>query len=240
MKAQERHRLKENAFASNTIRVVESVTEYRDRWIAGSLTVVLLIVAAGGFSLWQKRQREAGGAMLGIALAIEQSQIAPASTVPGAKQTPGTYPTEQARNEAALAAFQQVAAAYGSANAGLTAQYHVGVAQLAMGHFTEAQQAFEKTAAAAGSSVYGPMSRMGRAEVLLAAGKFDDAIKAFTELSAERDGLLPIDGVLMQLGKSCAKAGKTQEAKATFKRIVDEFPDSPYVTDAKTQLTLLG
>jgi TolA-binding protein len=240
MKAQERHRLKENAFASNTVRVIESMTEYRDRWIMGGAAVVLLIAAVGGFTLWRQHASETGGAMLGIALAIEQAQIAPAPTVPGARQTPGTYPTEQARNEAALQAFQQVAAAYGSSNAGLTAQYHIGVAQLAMGHFTEARQAFEQTAARAGSSVYGPMARMGRAEVMLAAGQYEDAIKAFTELSAERDGLLPIDGVLMQLGKSCAKAGKTQEAKATFKRIVDEFPDSPYVTDAKTQLTLLG
>lgn len=240
MKAQERHRLKENAFASNTMKVIESVTAHRDRWLGGALVLVVLIAAVGGFNLWRKHQSEAGGAMLGIALAIEQAQIAPAPTVPGAKQTPGTYPTEQARNEAALKAFEQVAATYGSADAGLTARYHIGVAQLAMGHFTEAQQAFEATAAAAGASVYGPMARMGRAEVLLAAGKYDDAIKAFTELSAERDGLLPIDGVLMQLGKSCQKAGKTQEAKATFKRIVDEFPDSPYVTDAKTQLTQLG
>jgi TolA-binding protein len=178
--------------------------------------------------------------MLGIALAIEQAQIAPAPTVPGAKQTAGTYPTEQARSEAALKAFQEVASAYGSANAGLTAEYHVGVAQLALGHFTEAQQAFEKTASMAGTSVYGPIARMGRAEVMLASGKYEDAVKAFTELSGDRDGLLPIDGVLMQLARSCAKAGKTQEARAAFKRVVDEFPDSPYVTDAKAQITLLG
>ena len=240
MKAQERHRLKENAFASNTVRVIESLTEHRDRWIAGGLAVVGVIIAAGAYSMWSKHRSEEGGATLGVALAIEQAQIAPASTIPGASQAPGTYPTEQARSEAALKAFQQVAATYGSSNAGITAQYHIGVAQMALGHFTDAQQAFEKTTTIAGNSVYGPMGRMGAAEAMFAAGKFDDAIKAFTALSAERDGVLPIDGVLMQLARTCAKAGKTQEAKATFKRVVDEFPESPYATDARTQLTLLG
>jgi TolA-binding protein len=240
MKSQERHRLKENAFASNTMRVLDSVTEHRDRWIAGGVVFAVLIVAMGAYGYWQKHQSEAGGALLGIALAIEQAPIAPASTVPGASQAPGTYPTEQAKNEAALKAFEQIATQYGSSPAGVTARYHVGVAQLAVGHFAEAQQAFEKTAADAGSSIYGPMARMGRAEALLYAGKFDDAIKSFTELSAERDGVLPIDGVLMQLARSCAKAGKAQEAKATFKRVVDEFPESPYATEARTQLARLG
>jgi TolA-binding protein len=240
MKAHERHRLKENAFASNTMRVIDSVNEHRDLWIAGGVVFAVLIVAAGAYGYWQKHQSEAGGALLGIALAIEQAQIAPAPSVPGASQTAGTYPTEQAKNEAARKAFELVATQYGTSTAGVTARYHVGVAELALGHFAEAQQAFERTAADAGSSIYGPMARMGRAESLLYAGKFDDAIKAFTELSAERDGVLPIDGVLMQLARSCARAGKTQEARASFKRVVDEFPESPYATEARQQLALLG
>ena len=32
------------------------------------------------------------------------------------------------------------------------------------------------------------------------------------------------------------KAGKTQDARAAFKRVVDEFPDSPYATEAKQQI----
>ena len=50
-----------------------------------------------------------------------------------------------------------------------------------------------------------------------------------TDLSAQRDGALPVDGVLMELARVCRKAGKTQEARAAFKRVVDEFPESGYV-----------
>jgi hypothetical protein len=33
------------------------------------------------------------------------------------------------------------------------------------------------------------------------------------------------------------KAGKKQEARATFKRVVDEFPQSPLVSAARQQMT---
>ncbi len=84
------------------------------------------------------------------------------------------------------------------------------------------------------------MARLGRAESLRYQGKYDDAIKALTDLAAERDGMLPVDGVLMQLAQTCLKAGKTQEARAAFKRVVDEFPDSNYVAEARQQLTNIG
>ena len=240
MKAQERHRLKENAFATNTGLVIQSVAENRQRWFGVLIALVVLVIAAGGYAFWAKQQREAGGIQLGQALAIEQAIIAPAPTVPGATQAAGTYPTEQARGEAALKAFQDIASQYGSSKVGVTARYHTGIALLGLGRYADAQQAFEQVVNDAGSTVYGPMAKMGKGEALLQAGKFDDAIKVFTDLSGDRDGALPVDGVLMQLARAYTKAGKAQEARAAFKRVVDEFPDSPYTQEAQKQIALLG
>ena len=76
--------------------------------------------------------------------------------------------------------------------------------------------------------------------VQMASGQNDQAIKTFEELAAQRDGKLPVDGVLMQLASAYQKMGKNAEARTTYKRVVDEFPDSPYVQTARTQMTLLG
>jgi len=46
--------------------------------------------------------------------------------------------------------------------------------------------------------------------------------------------------VLMQLARAYIKAGKMQEARSTFKRVVDEFPDSTYASDARQQLAALN
>ena len=94
----------------------------------------------------------------------------------------------------------------------MTAQYHIGITQLALGHPAEADAAFQAVLSRAGSSVYAPVAKLGRAEVLTQQGKFDDAIKALTDLSGDRDGQLPIDGVLMQLGRTYLKlaSGRTR------------------------------
>ncbi len=241
MKAKERHQLKQNEFALTAGRVVDTVSRHQRRiqTIVGAVLVLVLVV--GGFLYWRGRQANRAGQQLGIALAMLDATIAPAPTIPGATQAPGTFPTEQARAEATLAAFEKVAAEFPSTEAGLAAQYHAAAELMSLGRYADAARAFEDVVARAGrSSLYGPMARLGLAEAKAAAGNHDDAIRAFTDLSAESDSELPIDGVLMQLGQVCLRAGKTDEARAAFRRVVDEFPDSPYVGDAERRLTALN
>ena len=68
------------------------------------------------------------------------------------------------------------------------------------------------------------------------AGQYDQAINAFKELAQRKDGVLPIDGILMQLGRAYVGAGKPADAQQTFNRLVEEFPTSPYITDARREL----
>ena len=109
-----------------------------------------------------------------------------------------------------------------------------------MGRFDEAQTAYKAVTASAGTSIYGTMAQLGAAQAQAGAGKYDDAIKGLTDLAAQRDGAMPVDGVLMELARTSLKAGKVQEARAAFKRVVDEFPSSAYVTDARQQIAALN
>lgn len=240
MKAQERHHLKENEFVATTAKVVETVRENRDRFMIGAIAAFAILAIGGGYWYWHSHTNDEAGGLLGIGMSIAQAPIVPPPTVPGATQAAGTYPTEQARQQAALQAFQQVVAQYPSTQAGLTAKYQMGVALLTLGRMPEAEQAFAAVADQAGPSIYGAMARLAKAQAQASQAKYDDAIKALTDLAAQRDGVLPVDGVLMQLAETCLKAGKTQEARAAFKRVVDEFPDSGYVAAARQQLTALG
>jgi TolA-binding protein len=240
MKAQERHHLKQNEVAQTAARIVDTFAANRDRILMISVVVLLVVAIGGGYFYWRKRTNDKAGAMLGIAMAVTQSPIVPAPTVPGATQAPNTYPSDRARQEAALKAFQEVGATYSSTDAGLAAQYHAAGALLSLGRLAEAEKAFADVAARTGSSVYVPMARLGRAEAQVGQTKYDDAIKTLTDLSADRAGALPIDGVLMELARACVKAGKKEEARAAFKRVVDEFPESAYTQDARQQLTLLN
>ena len=172
-------------------------------------------------------------------MAIAESQIAPASTLPGISQAPGTFPTEKARAEAAVKAYREVIAAYPDTDAGRTAAYQLASELVAAGQLAEAEAEYRKLTSQPETSLPGALARLGLAETLSLQGKHDEAIKTYTELAAVRDSVMPVDGILMALAKAQAKAGKTQDAKATYKRIVDEFPESTYVTQARQQMGLL-
>lgn len=240
MKAAERQRLKENDFVRTVEQTVGAIKGHRDQFTLGAIVVAVVILGAGGYFFWSHSRDNRAGEMFGEAMAITESPISPPSTLPGAVQAPGTYPTDKARQEAALAAFQAVAKAYPSTNAGMAGSYQAASALLTLDRLQEAEQAFQDVATRAGSGLYGPLARLGLAETYAAERQFDKAIPVYNDLAAQRDGTLPVDGILMQLGQTCVQAGRTQDARAAFKRVVDEFPESTYVQSARQQLAQIS
>jgi TolA-binding protein len=223
-----------------TAQAVEMLLANRRRILMIAGAVVVIGAAIGGYFYFQARTYTQANAMLGAALAIDQAPIVPAPTVPGATQAAGTYPTEAARAEAAIAAFQKVIDTYPTHEIGSAARYHLGATFLALGRAADAERLFGEATSTGGSSLYAEMAKLGQVEALAAQSKYDAAIKLLTDLSGQRDGNLPLDGVLMQLARVCRKAGKVQEARAAFKRVVDEFPESGYAGEARQQLATMG
>ena len=240
MKSQERHQLKQNEFAQTAARVAGAIQENRQRVGLIAIVVVAIIAIGGGYWYWQRRTNNLAGGEFGIGMAISRAQITPPSTLPSAVQTTGTFSSEAARHEAALKQFEKAATEYPSTAAGIAARYHAGLELLALGKFADAEKSFQQVIDRGGAGIYAPSARLALAETLAQQGKYDDAIKRLTDLAADRDGALPVDGILMQLARTSAKAGKRQDAKAAYKRVVDEFPDSFYANDARQQLTVLN
>ena len=84
------------------------------------------------------------------------------------------------------------------------------------------------------------MARLGVAEAQARAGQYDQAINAFKELAQLKDGPLPVDGILMHLGRTYREAGKRADAQQTFNRLVEEFPESPFTQEARRELDTLN
>ena len=240
MKAGERHHLNTNEFAVRVARGTELIATNRDRFLFGALAIVVLIVGIAGYSWYRRNTTGKAEALLGAAMMTSEAPVVPAPTIPGAVQQVGTYPTETARSEAALAGFQKIIDEYPSTNVAIAAQYHRACVLVALHRLQEAAKGFEAAAAAAGSTIFAPMSKLGQASALAADKQFDKALPIYEALAADRDGALPVDGVLMQLGRAYAQAGKAAEAKTTYKRVVDEFPESNYVGQARQEIAKLG
>jgi len=237
MKRTERRHLKENEIEI-LARQARDLVEARKRELtAVVVALVVLGAAALGYLAWRQAIQSRAHAMLAQALAVQDVRVGPPAAPGGATPPSPSYPTEQARSEAALAAFKATADKYPSTDAGIFARYQEAALLVQLGRPAEAVERYQQVVARAGSrNLFGEMARLGLAEAHARAGQYDQAIAAFKELSERTDGPLPIDGILMQLGRTYVDAGRQADATQVFTRLVEEFPDSPYSGEAKQQL----
>jgi predicted negative regulator of RcsB-dependent stress response len=240
MKTAERHRLKDN-------EVAEGLAFATDFWgdnqktILQALGVVVVVAAlAGVWWLYRHSQLEAASTMYADARITATAPVAPSPTAaapgqPAPAVPKNAFPTEAARREAALKKFEAAAAAYPSTGPGLAARLQAASLLGEMGKLPEAQKQLEELARLDGNGLYGRMAKLGIATMQIDAGHPEPAITTLTELSQRTDLEMPVDGVLMQLGRAYDKAGKTADALRTFTRIGAEFPESPYAADARAE-----
>jgi TolA-binding protein len=242
MKRTERHHLKENEFAEWLLGA-KSWYEANSRTI-GYVGLAALLALAAVMGTMAYRQWSAGKASsaLAEALVIAEAPVLPPAPGEAGKppvQRPGTYPTDRARLEAALPKLMAVADAYPGSDAGIMARYRAAAALVAVGRIQEGIQRY-KEVVEKGKGAYQVMARLGIGEAHLMAGQFDQAIASFKEVESLKSEDAPADGVLMQLGRAYQLAGKADDAKKTFKRVVDEFPQSPYAPAARRELEGAG
>jgi TolA-binding protein len=240
MKSTERHKLKQNEFA-RTMSQARDLVQKRQRDVTALVAILAVaIVLAAGYTWWHQSRNEKANALLAAALSVEEAPVvAPSAPAPGSPipvQQQGTYATEQAKLEAALPLLMKTADAYPSTDAGITARYHAAAALAALGRYSEAEQRYQEVVDKAGNRVYGRTARLGLADVQVLEGKYDSAIAIYQEVSTDAKSQMPLDGVLMQMGRAYLKAGKKTEAAHAFTRIVEEFPQSAYAADARREM----
>ena len=240
MKRTERHHLKENEVRLLTQQARALVTSHTRETTAVMVALAVIGVLAIGYYAWHERLQARAHEMLAAAMTVQDARVAPAPPPGGtAVVVPGSYPSEQARAAAALVKLKAAADAYPSTDAGIYARYQEATTLMSLGRPGEAASRYQDVIARAGSGLYGQTARLGLAQAQARAGQYDQAINGYKELAQRKDGPLPVDGILMQLGQTYLEAGKRADAQQTFNRVVDEYPSSPYSAEAKQQLDSL-
>jgi tetratricopeptide (TPR) repeat protein len=238
MKTSQRHHLKENELAIALGHANEWAARNRRTVTTLVATVVVVAIAGGAYLAWRNSVENTSREALAQAMVVLEARVAPPvpATEPGAvpKQQPGTYPTEKAKLEAALAKLLAAADAHPSTDAGRTARYHAASTLVALGRFDEAVKQYDQLTGAGG--LLGKTARLGKAEAQLRAGQHDAAIAAFKELSDKADSELPKEAILLELARAYRVAGKTEDARKTLNQIVEQHADSPFAATAKQEL----
>ncbi len=236
MKRTERHHLKENELQTFAREAREQL-EARKRETTMVVAAVLIVgIAVGGYFVWRDRVETKAHALLAEALVVQGARIG-TPAAPGTAGAGGlSYLTERERAQAALTKFKAAADGYPSSDAGIYARYQLAGTYMELGQPGSAAAEYQRVIDRGGDKIYGQMARLGLAEARAIEGKYDEAINGFKELAQRKDGPLPVDGILMQLGRVYLDAGKRSDAQQTFNRLVEEYPESPFSGDARKEL----
>lgn len=244
MRREERHHLKDNPLATALTRV-QAALLVRGRTLAmAGAVVVVVAVAAGGYVLWQQQRASNAGELLSDALIVLNSAIAAApEDADGAEaaweQPAGTYPSVEARLEAALERFTVAADSYPDLRAGVAARYEAAAALVELGRLDEAADAYRQVIAAAADPLHAAVARLGLAETRILGGDAAGAVELLEQESMEAEAAVPVDAVLMRLARAYELSGQDADALAAFTRVIEEFPLSIYAAEARRKADAL-
>jgi predicted negative regulator of RcsB-dependent stress response len=238
MKKAERERLKHNETADALAAVSLYVAAHGRTLLLGAVAVVVVVASALGYMAWRDRQEEKAQVMLADAIAVANEPVTQVSLDPDVAASPGAFATAADRTDAVIERLLATADAYPSTEAGIQARYYAASLLAEDDRLDAAAGAYQAVIDRAGRSITGRMAKLGLASVQVRAEDYDPAIQTFQDLATAGTDL-PIDGILMHLGEAYLQAGRTSEAREVMRRIVNEFPQSPYAADARQKLDAL-
>jgi FimV-like protein len=243
MKHAEREHLKENEVAAALAYATEGFGRHRTQILAIGGGLLAFLLAVGGYVTWSRNKDNAVSALLAEAMVVLDAPVqepmppTEAGSTAAPTQTPGTYPTEQAKLEAALPKFLAAADSSPDSGPGRMARLNAASILVTLGRFDEARTHYERLEN--GTDIVARAAALGKAQAQIRAGQYDAAIEALKTLSANPGAGLPAEGVLMELARAYRGSGKLDDARRTLNEIVEKHAESPIASEARAELEKL-
>ena len=223
-----RRQLKRNELAESFGRTVDYVSHHRRGATEAIAAVVAVLLLAAGFLLFRGWRERSAGRELSEAIAILE---APLASDPAAATAARTFPTA-AEREREAARHLDSAAKKGGTRAGRAARVILAARSEkpadAVNVLTRVARDAELEVAAA--------AEIDAARLLAATGKTTEAIDRLKRAIESSQSVAPKDVLLFVLAETYEKSGAAADARSTYQRIVNDYPNSPYRTAAREKL----
>jgi tetratricopeptide (TPR) repeat protein len=223
-----RRQLKRNELAETFGRTVDYVSHHRRGATEAIAAGVVLLLLAAGFLLFRGWRERSAGRELSEAIAILE---APLASDPAAATAARTFSTAADREREA-ARHLEAAAKKGGTEAGRAARVIVAARSEKA---TESVTTLTKVARDADLEV-AAAAEIDAARLLAATGKATEAIDRLKRAIESPKSAAPKDVLLFVLAETYEKAGAAADARSTYQRIVNDYPNSPYRPAAREKL----
>jgi tetratricopeptide (TPR) repeat protein len=201
--------------------------------------VVAAVLAIGGFTFWRTtRQAEATRALNAALETFHAPVAAERPQVEGAPPA-ARFAASAEKFKQAVGEFDGVARRFGSTDAGRRARYYAALCRLELGEVAAAEKELQELSTGDKSTLEPALAKLALADAYGRSGKVDQAVATYRELADDATLAVPRDHVLMTLAHTLEDASRLDEAGASYKRLFEEFPASPYASDARQRAAFL-
>jgi tetratricopeptide (TPR) repeat protein len=231
-----RKQIKQDQFVSFVDRGMHWLNQNWRQAAIGLGAVLAVALIWWGGSAYLSGRTGAASQALAKALEIYEAPVGSAAP-PGA---PVTFATDAARLDAAQKAFQAVKSRYW-----LTPQTRMAelfLARIAVDRGDQAK-ALELLTSITSRHSSDPIVRLAMLDLIrlrVARGEGLQLVSQLEAMASGKDPRLPRDAALFQLAEIWNHEGKRDEAGRLLRKLVEDFPDSPYRLEAQQQLSAGG
>jgi tetratricopeptide (TPR) repeat protein len=233
MDRQQRRDLKRDRFVDE-IGTLSSRARENQRLLL-TVTVAVLAAALIGYGIYFYRSDREKKGQEALASAIETMNsplIPPTGDVPpGAK-----YKTDEEKNAAAEVQFRKVLNTYGGTDAADVAGLYIASFDTTKGNFPEARKLLEKFVNEKPDHLLWGAARYSLYQLRIESGESQQVVNELNQEIARTDPVLPTDTLLALLAHAYDAQGKDDQTRQAYRRIVTEFPDSPYALEAQRRI----
>lgn len=198
----------------------------------GGVVGIALIVSV--IVLWLGGRKDGANELLAQALRADGAEVVATGANPADPSKP-TFASEAARRARSKELFGELDAKYGSMATGRVAKLYLAQIAIAENDKERAKQLWKAFLEAEPEGALAAAARVNLYKLDRAEGRgaaLADELKKMLDQDVKP---LPVDAILYQLALTYDALGKGDDARATWRRIVDEYPQSPYIADAQRE-----
>jgi TolA-binding protein len=230
--------IKRDEFATAVGRGVD-FAESHSRQLLVTIGGVLLVVLIGILGYFYVSHRsEVANQALAAAVKVYRAPVDPAAPKPNDREEP-SFATDAQRQARARDLLEKVRRDHGWTDAADVAALYLAELDARSGKTAEARRLWSDFVKKHGDHVLAAQARIDLMELDRAEGKGQQVAQQLRQMLDQPDAPLPQDVVLYQLAVTLEHLNRDQEAAQSYRRLVDEFPQSPYRQTAQQKVTAL-
>jgi predicted negative regulator of RcsB-dependent stress response len=202
-----RKELKTDKFAVEVEQTFTFFEEHRKEIVRYGVIAAVVIVLVLGFLYYQRRQHAARESDLAKAIQIQE---APTGSSPPSNSI--SFPTPQAKAEAALKAFSELQSKYPGAPEGEIAGYYLGSINADQGNLAEAEKRFLEVSQK-GDVRYASLAKLSLAQIYFAEGRASQGEQMLRDLMAHPTVFVSKEQATVTLARALLRSNPAEARK---------------------------